>query len=99
MRWNPLINAGGAAAYIGLVVLFLHYIQSIRHDTPDTLVDGMGAISLLVFSAAVMGFLFFYRPAMLLAEGETRGAVSYFMQTLAAFGLITIALLALVSLQ
>lgn len=99
MKWNPLLNAAAAAAYIGLVVLFLRFIESLRHDTPDTLLDGMGMISLFVLSAAVMAFLFFYQPVLRLVE-ETRGeAVSYFLKTLGIFGLITAAVLALVSLQ
>jgi|GEM_PF-3044974 len=68
MKWNPLLNAASAAAYIGAVVLFMHFITSLRHDTPDTLLDGMGALSLATFSAAVMAFLFFYRPVLLLIE-------------------------------
>ena len=99
MRWNPIYNAAGAAAYIGAVALFMHYIESVRHDTPDTIFDGMGVISLLVFSVAVMAFLFFYRPAVLLIENKKKEALSYFFTTLLIFGAITLALLAVVSLQ
>lgn len=93
------MNAIAAAAYIGAVVLFMHYIQSIRHDTPDTLLDGMGVISLFVFSAAVMAFLFFYQPALKLLENRRVEAVSYFLKTLGIFGAITAVVLILVSLQ
>lgn len=99
MKWNPFLNAVGAAAYIGIVVLFLHYIESIRHDTPDTILDGMGFISLVVFSAAVMAFLFFYQPVLMLIENRKSEAVSYFLKTLATFGAITVVVLALVSAQ
>lgn len=99
MRWNPLLNAGAAVAYIGSVVLFLHFLESLRHDTPDTMLDGMGIISLFVFSAAVMAFLFFYQPVLRLIEGKKNEAVSYFLKTLGIFGLITVAMLTLVSLQ
>ncbi len=99
MKWNPLLNAVAALAYIGLVVLFLRFIESIRHDTPDTLLDGMGMISLFVLSAAVMAFLFFYQPVLRLVEGKRGEAVSYFLRTLGIFGLMTAAVLALVSLQ
>ena len=99
MKWNPFINAAGAAAYIGAVVLFMHFITSIRHDTPDTILDGMGFISLFVCSAAVMGFLFFYRPATLLIDNKKAEAVSYFLTMLGTFAAITAAVLTLVSLQ
>jgi len=99
MKWNPALNAVAAAAYIGAVALFMHFIESIRHDTPDTLLDGMGILSLVVFSAAVMAFLFFYQPVLKLIENQKAEAVSYFLKTLGIFGIITVVVLALVSLQ
>jgi hypothetical protein len=99
MRWNPFINAGAAAAYIALIAAFMRFIESVRHDTPDTIFDGMGFLSLFVFSAAVMAFLFFYRPVMLLIENRMKEGVAFFLKTLATFGVITILLLVLVSTQ
>lgn len=99
MKWNPFLNALAAVAYIGAVVSFLHYLETLRHDTPDTLIDGMGFISLVVFSAAVMAFLFFYQPVLKLIENKRAEALSYFLKTLGLFGLITIGLLVLVSVQ
>lgn len=99
MKWNPFLSAVSAAVYIGLVVTFMHFIESLRHDTPDTLLDGMGMISLFVFSAAVMAFLFFYQPALKLMENKKAEAVSYFLKTLGIFGALTIAVLVLVSTQ
>mgnify|MGYP001579737395 FL=1 len=99
MKWNPFMSAAASAAYIGAVALFMQFIESIRHDTPDTLLDGMGFISLFVFSAAVMAFLFFYQPALRLIENKKTEAVSYFVQTLGIFGVITIVVLVLASLQ
>lgn len=99
MKWNPFKNAIAAVAYIGAVALFMHAIQSLRHNTPDTLLDGMGAMSLVVCSAAVMAFLFFYQPVVLLIEHKKAEAMSYFLKTLGIFAAITIALLAFVILQ
>ena len=99
MKWNPFMNAAASAAYIGAVALFMQFIESIRHDTPDTLLDGMGFISLFVFSAAVMAFLLFYQPALRLIENKKTEAVSYFVQTLGIFGVITVVVLTLASLQ
>lgn len=89
MRWNPLINALAAAAYIGAIAFVMNYISSLRHDTPDTPLDGIAFLSLLVFSASVMAFLFFYRPAMLLIENKKQEALSYFFRTLGVFGVLT----------
>lgn len=99
MRWSPLVNAGAAAAYIGAVVGYIHFLESLRHDTPDTLLDGVGFISLFVCSAAVMAFLFFYHPLLKLIEGKKAEALSYFLTTLGFFGALTIVVLTLVSLQ
>jgi hypothetical protein len=99
MKWNPFMNALAAAAYIGGVALCMQFIQSLRHDTPDTLLDGIGIMSLFVFSAAVMAFLFFYQPVLKLLENKKAEAVSYFLKTLGIFGVITIVVLTLVSVQ
>jgi hypothetical protein len=99
MKWNPATNALAALAYIGAVALFMHFIVSLRHDTPDTLLDGMGVMSLVVFSAAAMAFLFFYQPVLLLIERKKAEAISYFLKTLGIFGAVTIIVLTLVSLQ
>lgn len=99
MKWNPFLNAGLAVAYIGAVSVFLRFIESIRHDTPDTWIDGVGFMSLFVFSAAVMAFLFFYQPVSLLVENERAEAVSYFLKTIGLFGIATAIVLTLATLQ
>jgi hypothetical protein len=98
MRWNPFLNAAVAAGYIWGIVLLLQFITSFRANTPDTLLDPIGAISLLVFSVALMGFLFFYRPVTLLLEDRKKEAVSYFLKTLLTFGAIALAAIALLTL-
>lgn len=99
MKPHPLLNALAALAYIGIVVSFLRYIESIRHDTPDTIFDGIGFLSLFTFSASVMAYLFFYQPVALLIEGKRPEATVYLLKTLGFFGLMTIVALTLVSLQ
>ena len=90
MRWNPFLNAVGAAVYIWGMGLLIHHISSLHHDTPDNLVGSVAALSLLVLSAAVMGFFFFYRPVELLVENKRGEAVSFFLRTLGTFGVITL---------
>lgn len=91
MKWNPFVNAIAAAGYIGAVVLLINYISSTRHDTPDTLLDGLAFISLVVLSVATMGFLFFYRASILILDGHREDGVRYFLTTLATFAVITVA--------
>ncbi|MDE2020127.1 MAG: hypothetical protein KGJ13_07320 [Patescibacteria group bacterium] len=99
MRWNPLFNAAGAAAYIGGVAALVRFISSFRANTPDTFLDSMAFLSLLVFSAAVMGFLFFYRPVALMIENQKKEALIYFLKTLGFFGVITALAVITMSLQ
>ncbi len=99
MKLNPITNALVATVYIGLTALFLRFIESIRHDTPDTFIDSLGFLSLFTFSAATMAFLFFYHPVRLLIEKKPAEAVTYFLKTLGVFGGVVIVLLTLVSLQ
>ena len=88
MKWNPFVNGIGAAAYIGAVALLINHISNLHHDTPDTVVGSIAFLSLVTFSAAVMGFLFFYRPVMLLIENKKDEALFFFFKTLGAFGVI-----------
>ena len=99
MRFNPYINAACAAAYIGAIGLLMQFISSLLHDTPDTLLDPIAFLSLLVFSVAVMAFLFFYKPVVLLLDNKKHEAVSYFLKTLMTFGAITVLMLTLVALM
>ncbi len=88
MKWNPFVNGVGAAAYVWALVLLISHIANLHHDTPDNVVGSVAAISLFVFSAAVMAFLFFYRPVMLLFEDKKAEALSFFFKTLLTFGLL-----------
>jgi len=95
VRWNPILNAVSAVAYVVAVALLIHAISSVRANTPDTLLDSIAALSLFTFSAAVMGFLFCYQPVALLIENKKKEAVSYFLKTLGAFGGIILLVLVL----
>lgn len=89
MRWNPYLNAILASAYIWGIGLLIRFISMLHHDTPDNLVGSIAAISLVVLSAAVMGFLFIYRPVMLLIEGNKRESMFFLLKTIATFAAIT----------
>jgi len=49
----------------------------------------------LTLSVAVMGFLFFYQPLLLITEGKQTQAVNLFAKTVGIFAAITSAILTL----
>jgi len=89
MSRNLYINAFLAAAYIVFVVLLITYGPAYVRDKPDTILAPMAMLSLLVFSVALMGYLFFLQPVQMFLEGQKVEAVELFTKTLAAFAVIT----------
>ncbi len=89
MSQNPFLNALGAISYIAVVVSLLHVVSNTLGDTPDTAFAPVAFLSLLTLSAAIMAYLFFYSPLLLLLEGKKREAVRLFTQTIALFGTCT----------
>ena len=96
MTRSPFWNAFAAAAYIVIVVAVITYVPQLTgaNKRPDTILAPIAMLSLFVFSAAVMGYLFVYQPVIMFLEGEKQPAVKLFMQTLGTFGLVTVAFLA-----
>ena len=89
MSRNPYINALLAALYIVFVVLLITYGPAYVRDKPDTILAPMAMLSLLVFSVALMGYLFFLQPVAMYLEGQKREAMELFTKTLGAFAVIT----------
>ena len=89
MSRNPYINALLAAAYIVFVVLLITYGPAYVRDKPDTILAPMAMLSLLVFSVALMGYLFFLQPVQMFLEGQKHEAVELFTKTLGSFAVIT----------
>lgn len=94
MTKNPVYNALAATLYITLVGLFMSWGTSIA-PKEDTFLAPIAVMSLFTVSAAVMGYVFCYEPLQLYFDGKKKQAVRLFLQTVAIFGVITIALLAL----
>jgi hypothetical protein len=90
MKWNPYINALGATVYVWGMALLIRYLSTMHHDTPDTWVTSVAAMSMMIFSAAVMAFFFFYRPVSLLVENKRKEALNFFLKTLGTFGLLAL---------
>lgn len=95
MSTHPVYNALLAAGYISLIVLSGHLVALINIPTEDNLFAPMGMLALLVLSAAVMAYLFFYQPIMLLIENKKEEAVRLLLKTIGSFATITALFLAL----
>ena len=96
MTKNPYLNAFIAALYIVGVVHFIQYVLA-PGDGPETILIPIAMLSLLVLSAAFMGFLFFYEPLQKFLDGDRAGGVRFFLQTLGTFAAITITLLSVLA--
>jgi len=84
---NPYLNSVYAEAYIVIVALVFRWVS--KPDTPDTFFDPIAALSLLVLSAAVMGYLFVGVPIQLYLDGEKKQSVAFFMRTVLGFAALT----------
>lgn len=87
---NPLFNALLATGYIVLVSTLMNFVTASLKDKPDTFFAPVAFLSLFTLSVAVMAFLFFYRPLILLIDGNKKLAVEFFLKTVGFFGIITL---------
>lgn len=88
MTTNPFYNASLAILYIVTVVSTIFYTAQIFGDE-ESILFPIGGLSLFVLSAAVMAYLFFYRPVLLLLDGEREKGVKLFLHTLGIFACVT----------
>lgn len=98
MSRNPVINALGASAYIGLVVSLLNFISRTQGSKPDTAFAPVAFLSLFTLSAVVMAFMFFYQPLLLFIDGKKKEAVNLFVKTVGVFAALTAVVWALLLL-
>ncbi|KND51851.1 MAG: hypothetical protein ABA06_01160 [Parcubacteria bacterium C7867-001] len=94
MTKNPLINALAGLLYIAIIASFLFYVPE-RLQIEETVLIPILILSIFVFSAAMMGYLFLYEPLRLFLEDKKKESVSLFMKTLLAFAVSTALLVAL----
>jgi hypothetical protein len=55
----------------------------------------MAVLFMLTLSAAVMAYLFFYQPLLLVIDGKKKEAVSLFVRTIGIFAAITVVIVSL----
>ncbi len=97
MTKNPFYNALFAIAYIMVLITCLFFVSASRMGQQESIFTAMGMLALLVFSVALMAYLFFYQPVLMLIEGQREKAVKLFLQTVGIFAVAT-ALVLLASL-
>ncbi len=83
MNKNPFVNAGLAALYIVLLVTLMFKINP--DERGETIFVPITMLSLFVLSAAVMGYLFVYRPLELHLDNQRKEALSFFFKTVGTF--------------
>ena len=92
---KPFYNAIIAAGYITLVVSIINYTGNSEYQVEQNVFIPIAMLSVLVFSVALMGYLFFYQPVILLTQGKHAEAAKLFLSTLAIFAGLTIIFLVL----
>src|SRR3989344_4928893 len=98
MTTNPFYNALFAISYIMVLVTAIFHGSNILKDVvEESIFLPMGVLATLVLSVALMGYLFFYQPVILLLEGQREKAVKLFLHTIAIFAVAT-ALVLLIAL-
>lgn len=98
MTRNPAINALLALSYIVLLVSAVFYgptLVTLPNEDMFGILIPVAFLSLFVFSAALMGFIFLYKPLLLLAKGEKEQAAKLFLQTLGFFAGFVLTLVAI----
>ena len=86
MTKNPLYNAAAALVYIIFVVSLIRLVGYIAGSAPDNeFLAPIAALSLLVTSASIMTYFFFYTPLLLIIAGEQKQALHLFLKTVAIF--------------
>lgn len=94
MTKNPVLNALAGLLYIATVVSLIFYAPHVV-IVEESIFVPIAMLSLFVFSASTMSYLFLYEPLCLLLDGKRKEAVILFFQTLGVFAASAAALLLL----
>lgn len=99
MTKNPLYNAALAIGYVLGIVLLISSGTFFFESQEDSIFIPVAMLALLVLSVAVMAYLFFYQPLLLILDGEREKAAKLFLQTTGIFAsaIVIVMLLAFVT--
>jgi hypothetical protein len=89
MTENPFKNAFLALAYIIILVSLLFLGSKMIGGDEESILYPISALSVLVLSVGVMAYLFFYKPVLMLLDGERERGVKLFLHTLGIFACAT----------
>jgi len=93
MTKNPFYNALFAIAYIVVLVTIAFVGPGLLNAPQQSIFYPMLALSALVLSVALMAYLFFYQPVVMLLDGHREKAVKLFLQTVGIFAVAIVVLL------
>ncbi|MBC7836801.1 hypothetical protein H7X87_03425 [Acetobacteraceae bacterium] len=93
MSKNPFIHALLASLYINCLVSLFWWGSQFFTDAQGGVIIPIGMLSIFVFSASVMGYLFLYEPLVLLMAGKKEEAVAFFFKIVAFFALVTVTII------
>lgn len=99
MNKKPIVNALAATLYIVGVVLIMNLMAKQGDDKINKIVGPIAFLSLFTLSTAVMGYLFAFQPIQLYLDGKKKEGANLFLQTLAAFAVLTVLAFLAVGLQ
>ena len=85
MTTNPFYNALFAIAYIISLVSLVIQGPRLLELPEQSIFYPILALSVLVLSVALMAFLFFYQPILLLLEGKRDAGITLFLRTVGVF--------------
>ncbi len=89
MTKNPFYNALFAIAYIMVLITTIFFAPKAILGPNESIFVPMGMLALLVLSVALMAYLFFYQPVLMLIEGERTQAIKLFLHTVGVFAVAT----------
>lgn len=82
---TPFRNALFAALYIAGIVSLLTFFGTMFEGTEDSFMAPVVMLSLVVLSAALMGYLFVGEPLRMYIDGQKKEALTFFWKTVATF--------------
>jgi len=95
MNKTSLYHAILAAGYISTLVSLMTLVSETLSTQEDNIFMPITMLTLVTLSVAVMAYLFFYQPVVLLIENKRVEAVQTFLGTVAVFAGIAISFLVL----
>ncbi len=94
MTKNPIYNALIAIAYIVVLVSTVFLAPTFIKLPDQSIFFPMAMLGTLVFSVALMAYVFFYQPVLMLIDGKRDDAIKFFLKTVATFAVCVLVLVA-----